>query len=93
MGCASGTDALHLALKASGVKAGDEVITSSFTFIATAEAIRYLDAIPVFVDIDPKTMNIDSSKIESAITANTRAIFTGSFIWSACRYVRNPNFG
>ena len=74
MGCASGTDALHLALKAAGIKAGDEVITTSFTFIATAEAIRYLDAIPVFVDIDPKTMNIDCDKIESAINPKTRAI-------------------
>ncbi len=72
--CASGTDALHLALAAAGIKAGDEVITSPFTFIATAEAICYLGAKPVFVDIDPYTFNIDVEQIESAITANTRAI-------------------
>ncbi len=72
--CASGTDALHLALAAAGIKAGDEVITSPFTFIATAEAICYLGAKPVFVDIDPHTFNIDIEQIEPAITANTRAI-------------------
>ncbi len=72
--CASGTDALHLALAAVGIKAGDEVITSPFTFIATAEAICYLGAKPVFVDIDPQTFNIDPNRIEAAITANTRAI-------------------
>ena len=74
IGCASGTDALHLALLASGVGPGDEVITSPFTFIATAEAIRYVGATPVFVDIDPKTFNIDPAAIESAITGKTRAV-------------------
>jgi len=72
--CASGTDALHLALIAAGIKAGDEVITSPFTFIATAEAICYLGAKPVFADIDPHTFNIDINRIEAAITANTRAL-------------------
>lgn len=72
--CASGTDALHLGLIAAGIKEGDEVITTSFTFIATAEAICYLGATPVFVDIDPKTFNIDASLIEQAITPKTRAI-------------------
>lgn len=71
---ASGTDALHLALAAAGIKAGDEVITSPFTFIATAEAIRYVGATPVFVDIDPRTFNIDTAKIEAAITPRTRAL-------------------
>ena len=74
VGCASGTDALHLALLARGIRAGDEVITTSFTFIATAEAIRYVGAIPVFVDIDPETLNIDTSKVNTAISHKTRAI-------------------
>lgn len=74
IGCASGTDALHLALLASGVGPGDEVITSPFTFIATAEAIRYVGATPVFVDIDPRTFNIDPAAIETAITNKTRAV-------------------
>ena len=72
--CANGTDALHLALLAAGVKPGDEVITTSFTFIATAEAIRYIGATPVFVDIQPHSLNIDPDKIRTAITENTRAI-------------------
>ena len=71
---ASGTDALHLAIAAAGIKAGDEVITSPFTFIATAEAIRYVGATPVFVDVDPKTFNIDPDKIAAAITPKTRAV-------------------
>lgn len=74
VGVASGTDALHLALAAAGIKEGDEVITSPFTFIATAEAIRYVGATPVFVDIDPKTYNIDPVKAEAAITPRTKAI-------------------
>ncbi len=71
---ASGTDALHLALLAAGIKRDDEVITTPFTFIATAEAVSYIGAKPVFVDIDPITFNIDSAKIEAAITKKTRAI-------------------
>ncbi|CAH9017994.1 DegT/DnrJ/EryC1/StrS family aminotransferase [Candidatus Nitrosacidococcus sp. I8] len=71
---ASGTDALHLALIAAGIKAGDEVITSPFTFIATAEAICYVGAHPVFVDIDEKTFNLDTNQIEAVITPATRAI-------------------
>ena len=65
---------MHLALLAAGIKAGDEVITTSFTFIATAEAICYIGAIPVFVDVDAKTFNIDANKIEAAITQKTKAI-------------------
>jgi dTDP-4-amino-4,6-dideoxygalactose transaminase len=71
---ASGTDALHLALLAAGVGPGDEVITSTFTFIATAEAVRYLGATPVFVDIDSRTFNIDPALIEQAITPRTKAV-------------------
>lgn len=74
LGCSSGTDALLLAMMAMGLKSGDEVITSPFTFIATAETIACLGAKPVFVDIDEETYNIDVSKIERAITKNTKAI-------------------
>src|SRR2546429_7997734 len=68
------TTALHLALLALGVGAGDEVVTVSHSFIATANAIRYCGAKPVFVDIDPDTYNMDSSLIEAAITPRTKAI-------------------
>ncbi len=72
--CASGTDALHLALRAVGIGEGDEVITSAFTFIATAEAIRYVGAKPVFVDIDPRTFNITADAVAAAITPRTKAV-------------------
>lgn len=70
----SGTSALHLALLGVGVKAGDEVITTPNTFIATAEAISYTGANPVFVDIDARTANIDATQIAAAVTPRTRAI-------------------
>ncbi len=69
-----GTKALLIAMMALGIKHGDEVITTPFTFIATGEMIALLGAIPVFVDIDPRTYNIDPNKIEAAITLKTKAI-------------------
>ena len=72
--CANGTDALQIALMAIGLQPGDEVITPSFTFIATAEAIAVLGGRPVFVDVDAKTFNIDPALIEAKITPRTRAI-------------------
>jgi len=70
----SGTSALHLALLGVGVQPGDEVITTPNTFIATAEAISYVGARPVFIDIDPQTANLDPARVEAAITPRTRAI-------------------
>jgi len=74
IGVGNGSDAIHIALQAAGVGEGDEVITTSFTFFATAGAIARANAVPVFVDIDPVTFNIDPSKIEAAITGKTKAI-------------------
>lgn len=72
--CSSGTDALILALMALDIGEGDEVITSPFSFIASVEAIMLLKAKPIFVDIDERTYNLDSTKLESAITPRTKAI-------------------
>lgn len=74
IGVASGTDALLVAMMALGIKAGDEIITTPFTFIATGETVALLGAKPVFVDIDPATYNIDPELIEAAITNKTKAI-------------------
>jgi len=74
VGVANGTDALLLALRACGIKAGDEVITTPFTFIATAEVIALLNAIPVFVDICSDTFNLDCAQIAGKITRKTKAI-------------------
>ena len=74
IGVGSGTEALHLALKACGIGPGDEVITVSHTFIATALAITWTGARPVFVDIDPETYTMDPLQLARAITSKTRAI-------------------
>jgi dTDP-4-amino-4,6-dideoxygalactose transaminase len=80
----SGTSGLHLALEAFGVKTGDQVITTTYTFTATAEVIRYLGADPVFVDIDPQTFNMDVNKVEKAISKKTKAILPVHYGGQAC---------
>ena len=71
--CNSGTDALHLALRAAGIGPGDEVVTPAFTFIATAEAIAYVHARPAFADVDPASFNMTAATLERALTPRTRA--------------------
>ena len=72
--CGNGTDALQIALMALELKPGDEVITTPFTFVATAEVIALLGLVPVFVDVHPDTFNLDETKVEAAITSKTRCI-------------------
>ncbi len=84
MGVNNGTSALHLAMLAADIGAGDEVITTPFTFVASVAAIWYAGAKPVFVDIDPATYLIDPSKIEAAITPKTKAILPVHLYGQAC---------
>ena len=81
----SATAGLHLALEALGIGPGDEVITTTLTFTATAEVVRYLGADPVLVDVDPITLNIDVSKIRAAITPRTKAIVPVHYAGLACQ--------
>ncbi len=80
----NGTATLHLALVSLGIKPGDEVIVPAFSYVATANAVELVGALPVFVDIDPATFNIDVSKIENAITSNTKAIIPVHEFGLAC---------
>ena len=84
----SATAGLHLALEAAGIGAGDEVITSTNTFTATAEVVRYLGAHPVLVDIDPATLNLDLGAAERAVSARTKAILPVHFGGLACDMTR-----
>ncbi|HMP84043.1 MAG TPA: DegT/DnrJ/EryC1/StrS family aminotransferase [Verrucomicrobiota bacterium] len=87
------TTALHLALRAAGVGPGDEVITVSHSYIATANAVRYCGATPVFVDIEPDTYNMDPARIEPAITARTKAILCVHQIGMPCDMARIVEIG
>jgi dTDP-4-amino-4,6-dideoxygalactose transaminase len=82
--CVNGSVALRLALIACGVKPGDEVIVPPYTFIATASIVIEANCVPVFVDIDPNTYNLDASKIEAAITSRTKAIIPVHFAGQSC---------
>lgn len=84
--CANGTDALQIAQMALGIGPGDEVITPGFTYIATAETVAVLGAKPVYVDIDPRTYNLDPTKLEAAITPKTKAIIPVSLYGQCADY-------
>ena len=80
----NGTTALHLAIEASGIKPGDEVITTPFTFIASSNSILFNGAIPVFADIDSETYNLDPEKVKEKITKKTKAIMPVHIFGNPC---------
>src|SRR2546422_2391815 len=84
MGCASGTDALLLALRSLGVGPGDEVVTSAYSFFASAGVVVNAGATPVFVDIDPSTYNLDAHRLEAAITPRTKAVIAVHLYGQCC---------
>lgn len=84
--CANGTDALQIALMSLNIGPGDEVITPGFTYIATAETVALLGAKPVFVDVDPRTYNLDATLVEAAITSKTKAIIPVSLFGQCADY-------
>ena len=84
IGCASGTDALILALRALGVGPGDEVISTAYSFFASAGTVVNIGAIPVFVDIDPRTYNLDAHRLEAAITTRTKAVVAVHLYGQCC---------
>src|SRR4029077_12088931 len=79
LACSNGTAAIEVVLKSLGVGPGDEVIVPAYTFVATASAVLQVNAVPVFVDINPDTYNIDPKRVEAAITARTRAVIPVHF--------------
>lgn len=92
IGVGNGTDALVIALKALGIGEGDEVITSTYTFFATAESISAVGAVPVFVDVDADTYNIDLKLLEDAITTKTKAIIPVHIFGQACKIEKLMTF-
>ena len=84
VGCASGTDALLLSLRALGVGPGDEVVTSAYSFFASAGVVANVGATPVFVDIDPRTYNLDPPRLEAAVTPRTKAVIAVDLYGQCC---------
>ncbi len=84
--CANGTDALQVAMMALGLKPGDEVITATFTFVATAEVIALLGLTPVLVDVDPGTFMLDPTEVEKGDNPKNKGHSAGTFIWAVCGY-------